>query len=208
MYYSLEGYRSTHSDPICITPLSRVQNTMVYHSGNRGFQLWVKWLSSFIGKMILVFLLKRRWYRGGERRSLLSALTPQWITFTSKSLKLWPLLLLFFLFHLFLFGCWSLYLGCWTVSIPTARAKHKLACRPLWGSGWHRCACRAPWCCTTGYCWWGCWASHTGNRGSGVFCRLSIQPSPCPTEKTELWIFNLRSSSLWWGCSNRGRWWW
>lgn len=110
MYHSLEGYRSTHSDPICITPLSRVQNTMVYHSSNRGLQLWVKWLSSFIGKMILVFLLKTRWYRGGERRCLLSALTPQWITFTSKSLKLWPLLFLFFLFHLFLLGCWSLYL--------------------------------------------------------------------------------------------------
>jgi hypothetical protein len=110
MYHSLEGYRSTNSDPICVTPLSRVQNTMVYHSGNRGLQLWVKWLSSFIGKMTLVFLLKRKWYGSGERSCLLSALTPQWITFTSKSLKLWPLLFLFFLFHLFLLGCWSLYL--------------------------------------------------------------------------------------------------
>jgi hypothetical protein len=97
------------------------------------------------------------------------------------------------------------HLGCWTVSIPTAGAKHKFACRPLWGSGWHRCACRGPWCCTTGYCWWGCWASHTGNRGSGVFCRLSIQPSPCPTEKTELWLFNLRSRS--WNSSNQTHLW-
>jgi len=87
------------------------------------------------------------------------------------------------------------HLGSWTGPAPTGRAKHKLASRPLWGSGWHRCACRAPWCCTTWCCWCGCWASYIGTRWIGVPGRFPIQPSPCPSEKIDLWLFDRRSTS-------------